>query len=264
MKTIGLGYHDVFETELLDTGVRPQAAHYALTRNSFQEHLQSIAATGRGSSVGVLSGRRSWERDVPILLTFDDGALGSYTCIAEDLERLGWRGHFFIVGDWIGTPGFMNRQQILELHTRGHVIGSHSQTHPRRMAKLSEEALMREWSESCSAISDVIGDKVRVASVPNGYYSRTVGRTAAWAGIEVLFTSEPTMNVGVEDDCLVVGRYAIHGGDEAAKSQALITDSLPRMRQKLLWDVKKTLKFLGGSAYLKVRNLALGRIAPKT
>ena len=34
--------------------------------------------------------------------------LSSYTLIADRLEALGWRAHFFITTDYIGTPAFMN------------------------------------------------------------------------------------------------------------------------------------------------------------
>ena len=42
-------------------------------------------------------------------------------CVADELEQMGWRGHFFITSDWIGRRGFLTAGQIRELRRRGHV-----------------------------------------------------------------------------------------------------------------------------------------------
>jgi peptidoglycan/xylan/chitin deacetylase (PgdA/CDA1 family) len=260
LKAIALAYHDVFEGESFeDEGARHHAAHYALSRAEFRKHLESIRPRPAGSEVATIGHLSQWKSEVPVYLTFDDGALGSLTCAADELEKKNWRGHFFIVSSWIGRAGFMDASQIRELASRGHVIGSHSSSHPERMANLTRNDLLKEWKESCSIIGDVLGKKVKVASVPNGYYSRTVAQTAAEAGIEILFNSEPTQATTMVDRCLVIGRYSILGGDTAALTRGLTSERWPRWRQKLLWDAKKVAKVAGGPAYLAVRTMLLKR-----
>jgi peptidoglycan/xylan/chitin deacetylase (PgdA/CDA1 family) len=146
------------------------------------------------------------------------------------LERRGWRGHFFITTDRIGMRGFLTEAQLRELHRRGHIIGSHSSSHPARMATLTRTDLDREWRQSIDRLSRVLGDAVKVASVPGGYYSREVGESAAAAGIEALFTSEPTAQVemlnGCRDGARVVRRFrrrpclAVLAPERALESQA--------------------------------------------
>ena len=80
------------------------------------------------------------------------------------------------------------------------------------MAALSRAELDREWRQSIARLSVVLGDAVKVASVPGGYYSREVGESAAAAGIEALFTSEPTARVEMLDGCRVLGRYVVQRG----------------------------------------------------
>ncbi len=262
MKALALGYHDVFEGELPDDGgLRPHAALYALDRSSFRRHLGSIPGDG-ATRPAAIDRFRGWENQVPIFLTFDDGAIGAYTCIADELEQCKYRGHFFIVTNWIGQPGFMDRAQIRELRRRGHVIGTHSCSHPERMANLTGEELRREWTDSCQVLSDVLGENVAVASVPNGYYSRTVGESAASAGIEVLFNSEPTTATHVVDGCLIIGRYAIKAGDPPEVTAGLIAGGWPRRRQTLRWNAAKAAKLLGGPVFLAVRSRLLSRRAP--
>src|SRR5439155_279734 len=140
----------------------------------------------------------------PVLLTFDDGGASAYGCVADLLEGAGWRGHFFITTDYLGTPGFVGGAQIRELAGRGHVIGTHSCSHPTRMARCSWDRLIGEWSRSAQALAEVLGEPVRVGSVPGGAFARRVAAAAAAAGLTALFTSEPTVR------CRVVDGFAAH------------------------------------------------------
>ncbi|MGA2135613.1 MAG: polysaccharide deacetylase family protein [Bryobacteraceae bacterium] len=261
MQAISIGYHDI-----IDNGPRPpddgsrHSGRYKLDLPHFQAHLESIWRGANHLSVRVIDRARQWRGEVPLFLTFDDGALSSYTCVAAELERRGWRGHFFVTTDWIGRPGFMNVQQIQALHARGHVIGSHSCSHPARMSKLSRNELLREWKESCAILSGILQEPVVTASVADGYYSRKVGRAAAEAGIQVLFTSEPSARVARVDGCLVLGRYAIQSRTPAGISGSIAAGhKWPRWRQAMLWQAKKPVKALAGESYFTIRRLLLSR-----
>jgi hypothetical protein len=195
-----------------------------------------------------------------VLLTFDDGAEGAITCVADDLEGYGWRGHFFIVTNWLGRSGYLTPAHIRELDARGHVIGSHSCSHPERMSQLSWPELLSEWRDSRTILSDVIGKNVNVASVPNGYSSAAVARAAAAAGIETLFTSDPGVRTTIVDGCLVVGRYMIQRQTPAALSAAYAGSApLAHWRYAAWWEAKRALKGLLGERYLTMRRLLLSR-----
>jgi peptidoglycan/xylan/chitin deacetylase (PgdA/CDA1 family) len=261
VKAIALGYHDVVDGAP-DPQMGPQrtAMHYKLDRRAFCNHLWSIRDQAAAARVGTIDGFRKWEGEVPVFLTIDDGALSSLTCVAGELEECGWRGHFFVTTDWIGRPGFLDERQIRELRGRGHVIGSHSCTHPARMSNLSREQLLQEWSVSCQRLSDIIGERVAVASVPDGYYTRKVAQAAAEASIEVLFTSEPTAATSVVDGCLVLGRYSIQRHTPAAISGAIAAGQWqPRWRQTLAWEARKAAKALTGESYFAIRRFLLSR-----
>jgi peptidoglycan/xylan/chitin deacetylase (PgdA/CDA1 family) len=262
MKAISLAYHDV--TDRPARAVVDPRLIYKLDRESFHNHILSIHQHARNVSVRCIRHCGRWEKDVPVFLTFDDGELGAYTNVADELERYGWRGHFFITTDWIGRTGFLNRWQIRELRRRGHVIGSHSCSHPERMSHLSREGLRREWSESCAILDDILGEKTRVASVPGGYYARKVGETAAAAGIEALFTSEATTAVSVLDGCMILGRYFIQMHTPPAVSGAIAARRIwPRWRQTAFWEAKKPIKALTGKLYFPIRRSIL-RFLPRT
>jgi hypothetical protein len=116
----------------------------------------------------------------------------------------------------------------------------------------------REWRESLDTLSAIVGEAVKVASVPGGYYSRQVGESAAAAGIEVLFTSEPTVTAATLDGCLVLGRYVVKRGMPPEWSAGLAAGRRSfRWRQTALWKAKRIAKSLGGGVYLKLRQAIL-------
>jgi hypothetical protein len=126
------------------------------------------------------------------------------------------------------------------------------------MSALSRRQLMAEWSDSCAALSDILGSPVDVASVSDGYYSRLVGETAAEAGIRFLFNSEPVTKVNEVDRCLVLGRFSIQQSTTAAEAAALANSRwLPRALQFAGWNSRKILKQIGGEHYLLVRSRLL-------
>jgi peptidoglycan/xylan/chitin deacetylase (PgdA/CDA1 family) len=245
MQALAIMYHDVVENgDFESSGFPGEGANvYKLRREDFERHLNAIAGVGR-----------------PVLLTFDDGGVSSLHPIADMLESHGWRGHFFITTDRIGTPGFLTEAQLRELHRRGHIVGSHSRSHPTRMAALTRAELDGEWRESLARLSGVLGDAVKVASVPGGYYSREVGESAAAAGVEALFTSEPTARVEMLNGCRVFGRYVVQRGMGPEWSAGFAAGSRSYCwRQSALWKAKRLAKALGGGMYLQLRQAILER-----
>lgn len=253
MKAITIGFHDVADGgRKLTSGDRPGIALYTLKVEDFREHLNAIRNSQ--ASISTIHRFREWHGDLPVFLTFDDGALNGYTCVAGELEKHGWRGHFFITTDWIGRPGFMNARQIRELHDRGHVIGSHSCSHPARISQLNMDEMGMEWEKSKQILSEIVGEPLKVASVPDGYFSPRVAQAAAAAGIEVLFNSEPTLAVLNVERCLVLGRYSIQRHMSPGVSGSIAAGhKLSRLRQSGFWALKKAVKALTGESYLAIR-----------
>lgn len=258
---ITLMYHDVIEPGQEHTSGFPGAGAdiYKLTRAEFAAHLSAIRDAVGERPTGLAAER--WDiATTPLLFTFDDGGASFYDPIAGMLEQYGWRGWFFISTGFLGTPGFMTPPQVAELARRGHVIGSHSVTHPTRMAACGTDQLRREWRDSVRTLEDITGTAIRTASVPGGYYSPAVAQTAAEAGIRVLFNSEPVQQGTHEGETAVLGRYAIQTGMPAGECAAFARgDRWPALKQKLLWDTKKLVKGLGGTVYLKLREKLLAR-----
>jgi peptidoglycan/xylan/chitin deacetylase (PgdA/CDA1 family) len=256
VQIVAIAFHDIVETRDLAHPIGPgHGTLYTLSGAEFRNHLAAIRS--RVGSPGVRRVDQHQENRA-VMLTFDDGAASAYTHAAPELERLGWPGHFFVTTDWIGRPGFVDQRQIRYLHEHGHVIGSHSCSHPLRISHLSWTELVDEWARSCGVLADIIGQPVRVASVPGGFYSREVAQAAAAAGIQVLFTSEPTAAVSYVDTCLILGRYSIRHNASANTSGALAAGGKgPWRKQSAAWLAKKAAKQIMGKSYFSLRRMLL-------
>jgi hypothetical protein len=123
--------------------------------------------------------------------------------------------------------------------------------------------MLVEWRKSVAVLSDIVGEPVRVASVPQGYYSPLVAETAAEAGIEALFTSEPTNVVRRVHGCLVFGRLSILRNMSPALAASLAAGRrLPTLRQWAWWSAKGIAKRVTGEHYQRLRALLLRGVEP--
>ena len=241
-----LMYHDVSAGPGEDPGgfSGAAAARYQIDLGRFEEHLDLIEASGL--TVGLLQPTGA---GAPVAMTFDDGG-NSGLRIADALERRGWRGHFFVTTSLLGTPRFLDREGARELVRRGHVVGSHSHTHPDAIGALPAERILDEWRRSREALEETVGEPPAFASVPGGALSAAVISSAAQAGYRVLLTSEPSPRVRRHGDLAVLGRYAIRAGTSSDRVAGYASGSpLACGAQRLTWEAKTAAKRVAPRAY---------------
>jgi peptidoglycan/xylan/chitin deacetylase (PgdA/CDA1 family) len=250
--TCALIYHDVAAAPDADRVGFPGrvAGRYKIAPEAFERHLDAIAATGR--RVGLL------DDGADVALTFDDGGASALE-IARRLERRGWRGYFFVTTGRIGTRGFVGRDEVRELVSRGHVVGSHSHTHPTYMGRLTAEELRREWVTSRDALAELLGRAPGTASVPGGFLSRTVLEEAARAGYGLLMTSQPSARARTCEGMTVHGRYSIWADTPPATAAAFARGALgARARLWTEWKLKSAAKRLSPRVYDRLRRVRAG------
>lgn len=256
MRAITISYHDVVQGGDYDasgfSGEGP--ATYKLRTEQFDEQMEALARAQCEEPV-LIADIVGTVR--PVCLAFDDGGTGA-AIAAQVLERQGWRGHFFITTDLIGKASFLSKNEIVDLAERGHVIGSHSCSHPDPMSALSRPELLREWRVSKDILEGILGKPVTTASIPGGFYSRSVAQAASDAGYRFLFTSEPRTRTWTVGSCTVLGRYTIKNNMAADTMVRLVEEgSGERLRQGLIWNMKKVAKKFGGNLYFSARRRLL-------
>lgn len=269
MRAISLLFHDVYLTDPRESGFASNAAdRYKLSIPDFDAQLAGLAGVRADAPalIGETIGGHGFEGlkasghryGVPYLFTVDDGGVSYYTLLAERLEAYGWRGHCFVSTDAIGRRGFLTAAQIRDLDARGHIIGSHSASHPTRFSACDLARMRYEWAHSRQVLEELLGHAVIAASLPGGYYSRRAVVTAREAGLRVLFTSEPTTMLRDESGIFVVGRFTIRRGHPAETASRLV-QGVPwtRYREWASWNAKGLVKPLLGPLYLRVADWAL-------
>lgn len=125
---------------------------YAATNNSSADQIRKVALPGT------------------VALTFDDGPHPTYTPqILAILKKYNVKATFFLVG--------MNAENYPELvkkiHDEGHVIGSHTMTHPM-LTKISEANLDNEIARPSQILKNILGTKPKCLRYPYGASNKHV------------------------------------------------------------------------------------------
>ena len=266
MRVVSLLFHDVYESDPRESGFRsPAADRYKLTVPDFEAQLDGLAGVHVETPWLANEFLRTGEpripdpgSRIPAAITFDDGGESYYTVAADRLEALDWRGHCFVSTDFIGQRGFLTPAQLRELDARGHVIGSHSASHPARFNSLTLAEMRAEWSDSRQKLEDVLGHAVTVGSVPGGYFSDDVAKTAGDAGLRVLFTSEPTTRMTSAHDLFLIGRFTIRRGHPSYAAQRFVVATpWARCSAWVGWNAKALVKPVLGASYARIADWIL-------
>ncbi len=95
--------------------------------------------------------------DKEVVLTFDDGPHPTRTpAILDALDRYCVKAVFFVVGEMV-----LEHPDVLrEVARRGHVIGTHTFSHPFNLPRLGKEQQEKEIDGGFAAVSHVLGGPV--------------------------------------------------------------------------------------------------------
>ncbi|HXU68712.1 MAG TPA: polysaccharide deacetylase family protein [Polyangia bacterium] len=240
-----LMYHEVTDDPTTSGFQRPAAMPFKLRRRSFSQHLDAIAAAGGApvSAVDIDFARPGRH----LLLTFDDGGASALQ-VGEALAARGWKAHFFITTAKLGTRTFLDAAGVRALHQAGHVIGTHSHSHPNVFRALPPPAMLAEWCRSRARLEEILGAPVITASVPGGDSSPSVERSAALAGLRLLFTSEPTLVPTRSWRSWIIGRACVKTTTSLDAVRALASFHGWR-REWMIWRLKDAARTALDPAY---------------
>lgn len=111
--------------------------------------------------------------DKPVILTFDDGYLGTYTELFPLLKEFNMKATVFVITASIGSEYDITAEQAREMSDSGLVeIESHTVNH-NELAELSPEEQESEIRQSQLDIARITGKIPYVLSYPNGSHNDT-------------------------------------------------------------------------------------------
>ncbi len=102
----------------------------------------------------------------PVVLTFDDGHMSIYQNAFPIMEKYGFTGVFYIVGNRIGSKDFVGVKELKTMIAHGWEIGSHSMTRPDLTA--NHDAARFEMFDSKTKLEEKLGIKVNTIAYPYG------------------------------------------------------------------------------------------------
>ena len=247
-KQVVLMYHDVYADDTSESGFQNVGAMpYKVTRKAFEQQVALIHDYCQEKGIDKSN----------ISFTFDDGGRSFLYIVAEVLERYGFWGTFFIATAYIDTAGFLTKDEVIELRKRGHLIGTHSHTHPERMDTLQVTKLHEEWAVSCSILSKILDEPVSMASIPNGFSSKAVLQAMIDNGITLIYDSTPTTKKRPYKGVTVVGRYAVTNDMSPESVLNILKSPSKRGLISLRYGVLKLAKMILGDSHLRIRDLLL-------
>jgi peptidoglycan-N-acetylglucosamine deacetylase len=131
---------------------------------------------------------QKWPTSGTVALTFDDGPSPIYTPqILAILKKYNVKATFFMVG----TNAQKYPEIVKQVYAEGHVVASHSMTHPQ-LTHLANQALEWEVAMPSKIINDIIGHKPKCLRYPFGMsneHVRTVIRENGMVPVPMGFNS---------------------------------------------------------------------------
>jgi len=202
-----LMYHRIFDP----MNGSPDDRMTCISPGTFRSHLRTIERLGFTPITFEdyelhLDGRMNLPRK-PIIITFDDGYVDTLEQGLPILREFGMKAVVFALADpkmssnsWdagknITQAPLMNREQIIELHSAGIEIGSHSLTHPH-LTELTREQAWEEISRSRVLLEILLNAPVRVFAYPYGDLNADVRHLVGEAGYRFgcgVFTGPPSI-----------------------------------------------------------------------
>jgi peptidoglycan/xylan/chitin deacetylase (PgdA/CDA1 family) len=102
----------------------------------------------------------------PVVISFDDGDETVYQNAYPIMQAQGFTGVMYLVGNYLGSQGYMDFGQIQEMTGNGWEIGSHSMTHPHLPAVYDQ--INYEAGQSKGFLESEIGASVETFAYPYG------------------------------------------------------------------------------------------------
>ena len=147
-----------------------------------------------------------------MLITFDDGNADTYTNAFPLMQKYGYTGVLYIVGNYLGADGFLNRDQILEMYNAGWEVGCHSISH-LDLTKLGPEDQHTEIIESKEWLQNKLGIEILTFAYPFGVKDEAVMDYVRFAGYIAAMGAEGYTDTQGKWNLLNLQRVEIKGTD---------------------------------------------------
>jgi peptidoglycan/xylan/chitin deacetylase (PgdA/CDA1 family) len=232
----------------------PGYVRYILLLEDFRNQMQWMKKSGvRGLSV---SEALLYPGEPSVCITFDDGCETDLIAAAPVLQESGFHATFYLTAGFLGTPGYLNADQVRQLDSQGFEIGCHSMTHPY-LSDLSDEELGREIVDAKLQLEQIVGHAVGHFSCPGGRYDGRTLETARRAGFRSVANSRFHANSS-DTSPYELGRIAVLR-DMSLEEFAATCQGRGLWKKRLQDETRQGVRqVLGNRVYDRLRAAVLG------
>jgi peptidoglycan/xylan/chitin deacetylase (PgdA/CDA1 family) len=133
----------------------------------------------------------------PVIISFDDGWDDQFVYALPKLEEYHYTATFFVVTNFVGSPGFVSWSKLRTVVAEGMEIGSHSRSHPY-LDKINNPGIL--WDQ-INTSKQILERQLEVAvdefAYPYGSYNAVTASTVRLAGYK---TARSCCVDGVQSD----------------------------------------------------------------
>ena len=169
--------------------------------------------------------------------TFDDGNASDLEA-ARRMRAKGVGGSFFVLMGRIGTPGYLSRDEVLELRSLGMEVGLHGRDHIDWRGT-DDRTLRSEVDEAREELADLLSAPVETAAIPYGLYDRRVWRHLDRSPFRRIYTSDRGRS---RPDDRFVRREAVMRWHQAGDIATILADQVSpvaRIRRAVMPQLKR-------------------------
>lgn len=178
----------------------------------------------------------------PVIFTFDDGYLDTYTAAYPILKKAGFSATIFVVSGFIGSftewegsrenkVPLMSRENMLTLSANGFDFGAHTRTH-KKLVSISREEARYEVEMGKKDLEDLLQKPIHSFAYPYGDFNDQIIALVRNSGFKAARTVH-TGNTHQEKDLLRLSCVKINGLTPAWKFKYYLTGLY---RLDILWQ----------------------------
>ena len=150
----------------------------------------------------------------PVVITLDDGYNDLYTAAFPILKAHSFTAVAYIVPNFVGTPAYVSRNEIVEMDRYGIEIASHTMNHAD-LARMSYGSVMYELVQSKKWLEALVGHPVVDFAYPSGKFNSQVVSEVQQAGYDTAVTEQVSI-MHSRADRYTWARVRVGGGEGLA------------------------------------------------
>lgn len=162
---------------------------------------EALKARGNGNPESAIK----LGKQIPIVLTFDDGYVDIFDFAFPILRKYGHTATVYLISGFVGTNKtipryegsgkriFMNWDEVTEMAGEGFEFGSHTVSHPR-LTEISREAAAYEIRRSKELIEEKLGRACKSFCYPGGMWNESLEELVRAADYRNASTVMPGLN----------------------------------------------------------------------